>query len=212
MSDDEIVHLNSVKTHLKLIYNITDGQQQWWRYTKCPSSNPSDRAKRCRWCIWHWGLLPFLDRLTFRGKLLKIDHSDKHETSQECWYQQLEEFLLNRFLYFSDEPEITRYLTLMARYIQGPMSQGVTAHDLVEFGCLLPYLVSFQLSTRKLETAEISRCLPCPPLLASKANWWNPSAAPFVITHVTWRILGMGCKAFGSLTVIPSFLLLEVLF
>jgi hypothetical protein len=40
-------------------------------------------------------LMPLLDSLTFRGKLLKIKPSDKHETSQECRYQCAEEFLLN---------------------------------------------------------------------------------------------------------------------
>ena len=54
--------------------NLLDGSEgRTWM-----SDDEIVHLKRCRWCIWHWGLLPFLDRLTFRGKLLKIDHSDKH--------------------------------------------------------------------------------------------------------------------------------------
>jgi len=66
-------------------------------------------------------VLPSLaDSLTFQGKLLK------RGTSQERWNRWYEEFLLNRFLDVTHEPGITRYLTLVSRYIQDPMSQGVT--------------------------------------------------------------------------------------
>ena len=76
--------------------------------------------------------------LTFRGKLLKITHSDKHKTSQECLYRGSEEFLLSRFFGFIVEPETTRYLKVLSQYIQGPLSQGVTAHDLAVCGRHLP--------------------------------------------------------------------------
>ena len=71
-TDDEIVHLNSYKTHAKLICIIPDGQQQWWGY----------------WMQWS---LAFFDgsccHLPFQGKLIKIEHADKHKTSHECLHQ-----------------------------------------------------------------------------------------------------------------------------